>query len=148
MELKRLFPGLSRSPYGVSSPTTPLYNCIAWAAQCDDRWWWPDAMGQYYWPADVNREETLQAFENAYGTLGFSSCENAKIESGFEKVAVYAKDGVPTHAARQLPDGRWTSKLGVLEDIEHDTPAGLEGEHYGRVSLLLKRPVAEPAKPR
>lgn len=148
MQLERLFPGLGRSSYGVTSPHTTLYNCIAWAAQRDDRWWWPDAMGQYYWPTGVSREETLQAFEEAYGTLGFSSCENAEIESGFEKVAVYAKEGVPTHAARQMPDGRWTSKLGVLEDIEHDTLEAVEGDQYGKVSLLLKRPVAEPSKPR
>ena len=148
MELERLFPGLERSSYRITSQQSPLYNCIAWAAECDDRWWWPDAMGQYYWPADVSREETLKAFEEAYSTLGFSLCGNADIESGFEKVAVYAKDGVPTHAARQLPDGQWTSKLGVLEDIEHDTLASVEGEGYGEVALLMRRPAAESAKPR
>ena len=68
MELKRLFPGLDGSAYDVTSPSTALYNCIAWAAQRDDQWWWPDAMGQYYWPVKASREETLQAFEKAYGT--------------------------------------------------------------------------------
>jgi hypothetical protein len=49
--------------------------------------------------------------------------------------------GVPTHAARLLPSGLWTSKLGEWEDIEHDLLA-LEGDVYGTVALLLKRPCA------
>jgi hypothetical protein len=49
--------------------------------------------------------------------------------------------GVPTHAARLLPSGLWTSKLGEWEDIEHDLHA-LEGDVYGTVALLLKRPCA------
>ncbi|MCI0637958.1 MAG: hypothetical protein L0Y72_23715 [Gemmataceae bacterium] len=43
---------------------------------------------------------------------------------------------MPTHAARQLPTGRWSSKLGPSEDIEHDLHA-LEGEIYGTIALKL-----------
>ncbi len=46
--------------------------------------------------------------------------------------------GVPEHAARQLANGRWTSKLGRAEDIEHQLH-DLEGEVYGTVALLMKR---------
>lgn len=49
-------------------------------------------------------------------------------------------DSIPTHAARQLPNGRWTSKLGFLEDIEHDLH-DVAGEAYGTVVVLLKRPM-------
>jgi hypothetical protein len=45
------------------------------------------------------------------------------------------------HAARQLPGGRWTSKLGNREDIEHDLNA-VSGEAYGTVVMVLKRPIA------
>src|SRR6266566_3667632 len=35
-------------------------------------------------------------------------------------LAVYADEtDTPTHMARQLPTGYWTSKLGELEDIQH-----------------------------
>lgn len=40
---------------------------------------------------------------------------------------------------RQLPDGKWTSKLGALEDIEHDRLDALEGDDYGRVVAYMKR---------
>jgi len=42
------------------------------------------------------------------------------------------------HAARQLPEGRWTSKLGELEDIEHALH-DLTGTVYGSVVLVMKR---------
>jgi len=141
MQLERYFPNLRSGSYLRTSPATPEYNCIAWAAHDQEQWWWPDAMGQAYWPQGVAREETIQAFERAYCRFDFKACENADLEPGFEKVAIYAKNSIPTHAARQLADGRWTSKLGPLEDIEHNTLDALEGEVYGEVVLLLKRPV-------
>jgi hypothetical protein len=54
---------------------------------------------------------------------------------------LYADDqAAPKHAARQLASGRWTSKIGVLEDIEHDL-RDLEGDEYGKVVVVIKRPV-------
>jgi hypothetical protein len=73
-----------------------------------------------------------------FTTLGYVPCSGEGPEPGFEKVALFARDGVPTHAARQLLNGRWTSKLGLREDIEHDLHA-VSGELYGSVVLFLKR---------
>ena len=57
-------------------------------------------------------------------------------------MAIYALQGKPTHAARQLGDGRWTSKLGKEVDITH-TLVGLEGPVYGQVAAYLRRPLGE-----
>ena len=54
------------------------------------------------------------------------------------------RKGEFTHVALQLPTGRWTSKLGGLEDIEHDTLKALEGIDYGEPVRFMKRPAAEP----
>lgn len=63
------------------------------------------------------------------------------LEVGVERVALFAgSDGFPTHAARQLPNGRWTSKIGFLEDIEHDL-YDLEGSEYGAVVRIMRRSV-------
>ena len=80
------------------------------------------------------------SFFAAFATLGYVACEDASLEAGFEKVAIYLSDGVPTHAARQLQDGAWTSKLGQGFDIRHTLEA-IEGPAYGVVSLFLARPV-------
>lgn len=34
---------------------------------------------------------------------------------------------------------RWTSKLGNLEDIEHNSLEGLYGHTYGSVAVIMKR---------
>jgi hypothetical protein len=134
------FPNLQNTHCVVTSPQDTDYNCIAWAAKENDCWWWPDSMSNYFWPNDVPREETLKAFIQAFSLLGFSTCKNGDYEIGFEKVAIFLDSGKkPTHMARQLDSGKWTSKLGRLEDIEHDI-AGVECDAYGKVAQYLKRP--------
>ena len=138
--VETLFPNLTAAGYQITSAATPEYNCIAWAAAEDGVWWWPDSFGDYYWPATVPRIETLEAFAQAYRTLGYEPCESASLEFGFDKIAVYINtQGQPTHAARQLRGGAWTSKLGQLEDIEHAALEGLHGAIYGRVGLIMRR---------
>jgi hypothetical protein len=140
--LEALFPGLCGSAYQVTSPPDTGYNCPAWAASDPGRWWWPDTPPKRYWSAGVLREETLVAFQQAFTSLGYLPCASDELEAGFEKVAVFADaDGFPTHAARQLTTGRWTSKLGELEDIEHAL-RDLEGVEYGKVALVLRRAVS------
>ena len=57
------------------------------------------------------REETLDAFIQAYAKPGYQPCENEELEPAYEKIALFASsNGVPTHAARQLQNGGWTSK--------------------------------------
>ena len=130
-----VFPNLAETGYRITSPAAPHYNCIAWSVHDDTTWWWPDPFGLYYWPESVPRLETLAAFIAAYGTRGYELCDNGSLETGFEKVAIYVDtDGTPTHAARQLASGHWTSKLGRQEDIEHLTLAGLTGTTYGHVA--------------
>jgi hypothetical protein len=97
-------------------------------------------MSQAFWPPEAPREESPEAFIAAFSTLGYLPCENPDLELGFEKIALYASaDGKPTHAARQLPTGRWTSKLGQLHDIEHATLPVIEGPIYGVTVCFLKR---------
>jgi hypothetical protein len=91
----------------------------------------------------VPREATIEAFQAAYRTLGYEVCNTPDYESGFEKIALYALGSDPKHAARQLPSGEWTSKLGRWIDIAH-TLGGLEGPEYGTVVAYMKRPQPLP----
>lgn len=143
-EIERTFPNLINSGYSISSPATAEYNCIAWAAGNTEAWWWPDSQYLYYWPPQILRTETLEAFIRAYEILGYTLCDNAVYEEGFEKIVIYVdSNGKPTHVARQLSSGSWTSKLGRLEDIEHTTLDNLVGSHYGSVAAILKRSKTE-----
>lgn len=133
--LEHHLPQLCGRTYSLTSPKSKGYNCIAWAAGDNGRWWWPSPVG--YWPVG-NVAETIEAFVEAFGTLGYQPCTSASLELGYDKVALYADGSRPTHMARQLPDGRWTSKCGRLEDITHSL-ADLEGGSYGTVTLMMRR---------
>jgi len=138
MLIERYFPNLTATGYAITNAPTAVYNCIAFAAGVTDDWWWPDPMGVSYWPAAARRDETIAAFIEAFQTLGYALWSDDHLEPDFEKVALYARDGVPKHAARQLPNGKWTSKLGELEDVEH-TLDGIAGDWYGTVVQILRR---------
>jgi len=138
-DIENSFPKLQDGGYKITSPETVEYNCIAWAAGDTEAWWWPDRLDIGYWPVGVPRAETVEAFIEAFTALGFILCDAAEHEEGFEKVAIYVDvTGKPTHAARQLSSGLWTSKLGKLEDIEHDID-GVSGDRYGTVAVIMKR---------
>ena len=94
-----------------------------------------------FWPGGAPRQETLEAFRLAFSSLGFVECATPEIEPGVEKIVIYAAaDGRPTHTARQLRDGGWSSKLGRLHDITHDL-SGLAGSIYGSPKLFMSRPI-------
>lgn len=77
---------------------------------------------------------------DAYRIVGFEECESPDLEDGYEKVAIFA-DAThdPRHAARQLPNGKWTSKLGDHVDIEHAAVQAVGGEFYGEPVVYMRR---------
>jgi hypothetical protein len=146
-----VFPQLRRDDYRKTSSEDSKYNCIAHAANKNNSWWWPvrGSIEGVYWPNGVVIEETIEAFIHAYEVEGYTLCSGRELEVGFEKIAIYVDaDGIPTHAARQLEDGYWTSKLGEWEDIRHRTLEALEtgddasnrGLGYGKVAVIMRRP--------
>ena len=138
-----LFPDLVRTGYRITSPPDAKYNCIAHAAGVTNNWWWPDPDGFDYWPSGVVRERTLAAFLQVFASIGYFPCPDGSQEPGWEKVAIYTTDEGPAHAARQLANGLWTSKLGPDDDIEHALD-GLCGLLYGSVVQFLQRPLSHP----
>ena len=139
IHLELRYPNLALTEYTVTSPKSQEYNCFAWVAGDQERWWQPTPEYEFYWVSGVPMEETLSAYIQAYQTLDYAICDSAILETGYEKIALYVNDeGIPTHAAKQLLTGKWSSKLGWLEDIEHELE-GLTGEQYGKVGQVLKR---------
>ena len=135
--IRAVFSNLSDSA-SVTSEETPEYNCFAWAVGVTDEFWEPGRT----WPIDTPTAHEVRIIVHAYRTRGFEPCASGSLEPGIEKIAIYEdEDGDPTHAARQLPSGKWTSKLGPWEDIEHEL-TDLEGAYpaYGRVTTFVARP--------
>ena len=145
MEVK--FENLKPSDYEGKSPVDWGYNCISWAMGRNDKPFWPSKQLTFYsWPIKLPRQdvgqETLANFVKAFRRLRYKPLigKNYSLEKGFEKVAIYVNNqGTPTHAARQLPSGVWTSKMGDEQDVEHINPSVLEGNGYGTVAIVMKR---------
>lgn len=136
-KFEQTFPGLKESQWSVTSEGTPYYNCIAFAAGDHFNWWEPRG----YWPI-ADKDYSVDCYTKAFATLDYQPCASEEYEEGFEKVALFAAEGKTKHAARQMPDGSWKSKCGRNQDIVHELRA-LEGDLYGRVVRVLKRPAKQ-----
>ncbi len=132
------FPNLHSGNYRDVRAATKRYNCIAWAAGIDDDWW--DPASTRTWPGSAPRDWKLTSLIVVYEWAGFVICADAALEDGVEKIAIYVDGPEWMHAARQLANGKWTSKIGELEEIEHDTLEDLEGPAFGKVTTYMQRP--------
>jgi hypothetical protein len=146
--LASLFPRLAVSASEVTSPKDIRYNCVAFALG-DTRWWYEPENKEpgVYWPPGIPDEQTLSAYFELFEANRYARCESSLLEPGFEKVAVYAAGDRFKHVAKQSGSGIWTSKLGKLEDIEHESLDALETADYGTVVAILKRSVSSDSPP-
>jgi hypothetical protein len=139
-QVLRLFPNADLDGFYETSKRNALNNCYAWAGGDKENIWYP-TKSYYVWFTD-SKSEKLDNFIENYGYVGYKEItESRKYEPEFEKIAIFVdEDGLPSHATRQKDNGCWTSKLGILEDVEHKTLECIEGAGYGMVKVILKRP--------
>jgi len=73
--------------------------------------------------------------------LGFDEALNDSYEEGVTKIAIFINTSRNhfMHVSRQLTTGKWASKLGDWEDIEHDIPEDLLGFYGDRIIYMEKR---------
>jgi hypothetical protein len=139
------FPNLQTHRYEETSSADPGYNCVAWAAGNDRRWFEPSGQSDHYWPAKLPRGTyarfyTRDGYAQVFINCGYAACRSEKYQFGYEKVAIYVDSADRfKHVARMKANGVWTSKLGQGVDIDHDRLAALEGALYGTVGLILRR---------
>ena len=138
-ELEEFFPNLAGSGYEITSAASKEYNCIAWVLGISSQPWDcydPDG----YWPPSIPRDDLIVTVMSLFAGEGFSLCDDDAPEPGYEKIALYAFVGQFMHVARQLEDGRWTSKLGNREVITHPSLTNLAGGFFGSVHCIMRRP--------
>lgn len=143
-----IFPKLATDKnFKLTSPINPNYNCLAWACHYNDRWMQPPSItpppldSVVYWPEDAKQGMEIECLIDAFRTKGYELCDSWEYEDKYQKVALYVKKDSKTwtHAARELQNGFWTSKLGQGYDIQHGTPFTIEGDSYGEVYCIMKR---------
>jgi hypothetical protein len=141
-ERERMFPALAEIGYRVTSEETQDYNCIAWAFGDNSRKW--DCCPGYFWPKGIQRDGSVDTLRKAFELDGYQTCTDVEHEPGFEKVVLYADDEMQwQHAAIQLKNGEWSSKLGGWEDIRHRNPYAVVCDDYGHVVYIMRRAIRE-----
>lgn len=117
---------------GPSELKKKTYNCIAWSVGIKDHWVWPG--------------KNLEDFDKLYAKYGYRRTANLDfaVRKGQQKIVLYGKnleDGTVecTHAARQEPNGTYTSKLGKMALIRHLHPEDVDGPSYGRPVAVYVR---------
>ena len=151
-EIRRIlieaFPKLSKDEqFDVTSTASPNYNCIAWACKYSERWIQPPYLGKpnldcvVWWPPEVEEGLEPSHLVKLFEYHGYEVCDACEREDGFRKVALYYNQDTNlwTHAARELNNGYWTSKLGGFNDIQHGTPYAIENNDYGKVYCFMKK---------
>ena len=131
----------------VNSDTNVFYNCIGFAIGYEDVWVAPSqrqSIPWFWWPDNVPFDDNPNSLIAAFHYFGFEECENDIIEKGYEKVALYSKDGKWKHAARIIGDNLYHSKLGECYDIYHRGGDVLDkaknpSDSYGTPYKFMKR---------
>ena len=140
-KINALFPitAANLSLIAITSPEDWRYNCVAWAAGITNDWLEPSPAGN--WPIAKSGFD-VAAYAEMFASFGYADCRDGSIEPGMEKIVIYGdNNGQFRHVARQLADGRWTSKLGELSDIRHKTPSLLSSSGYGKPLRYMWRPI-------
>lgn len=123
----------------LTSPTTYLYNCIAFALGMQDRWVDSSELPWNWWPPITKgwREDDLV---EAFKYFGFEECGmDDTFHPDYDKVALYHNERGWTHAARVVDNGIYHSKFGASYDGTHSSGNVLQAQ-YGAVFVIMRRP--------
>jgi hypothetical protein len=141
------FPNSFQYPFQPTSQQTWDYNCIAWAYGVNNKWFWPlppppnSPITKWFWPPNIPSVVNINSFIKLFESIGYEICADELLEEGYLKIAIYEINNTPTHAAKQLPNGLWSSKLGPNVDVSHTIETTKNSSVYGNVSVFMRRPV-------
>lgn len=129
--------------FELTSDYNPLYNCIGFAMGMTDvcvALGHPQQLPWCWWPPTAHRDLNPRSLIEAFEYFGFVDCQfNGKVEDGYDKVALYEKNGYWTHAAIVEEDNLYHSKMGIWWDIVHRGGDLFHNEAYGDIFTFMKR---------
>ena len=141
--LTRAFPNLANEGLDIVDEPSPWYNCIAYATGDTSKWWWPDGIN--YSPPWATPTTNMESLLEAFAGQGYERCDDNNVEANHHKVALYEEQGQMRHAAAQMPNGRWRSKMGRGPVIEHTSPDSLSEGPYGNPTVFMRKAIVANA---
>lgn len=134
----KLFPKLKDNEWkktgSSTNPGPDNYNCIAWSLCRSDIGWVWYQIDKLCNDNNIVEIEDFDCFYEQYDLkISENNGKNFHPQCKMRKVVLFSKDGIPTHAAKEIADGGWwESKLGREIRIIHRLEQ-LEGDEYGKV---------------
>jgi hypothetical protein len=133
---KKLFPLLTNYDL-IPNSESDSYNCISHTIHLKEDISWPIDT-RHYWP--TKRELTKESFDLFYEHHGFEklSILDFTYNENYTKVVLYTNNNIPTHAAIQIDNTYWESKIGRLGIIRHDL-FEIENDVYGEITQIYRK---------
>jgi len=138
-EIELWFPNIVGHPLKIYKTEELDYNCLAHVLGLK-HWIWTNEK----WPKpNVPRDLGLESFRLLFKEYGYSIITENSYEIGYDKIAIYVKNGYPTHVCKQSQN-MWQSKLGTrFYILEHKLEwlTGDTDDAYGEIGLIVKRKI-------
>lgn len=139
-DVERILPTLKGRDLSLS-PEDFNVNCLAFAVGDNTQWWEPPSGHGTYWPQGFREDLSVQTVEEILKLHGFTVESDRAETPDTDAIAIYGERGEWTHFAK-FANGKWSSKLGELDDVEDIMLDDLEVPDYGKCLKILKRPKA------
>lgn len=135
-DLEYWFPNIVGKSYNITFSNFD-FNCVAFTLNIYDDYIWTNEKS---WPYNlIPRVCNIESFKKLYELYNYQECFDELYEEGYEKIAFYAKNNTPIHAAKQF-DKNWKSKISNLV-VEHELNwlCGDTQDAYDNVVFIMKR---------
>lgn len=125
--------------YIQTSDETIEYNCISFVlddyeniySSWGEEGLWIDGLERTHTPGNYAEFFRIKG--------GFEICLNSDLEESIEKIAIFGEENEFLHVAIQIQDGKWKSKMGEFEDIQHNTLKAVSGKRCGFPLIYMAR---------
>ena len=107
-----------------------------------NKWVCPSINPVGWWPSGVDRDYSVSGWGNMLSHYGWRSVDSSRVERGWEKLAVFTTNHVVSHSCKQLPNGRWESKLGESVILSNHTLEGISDGPYGVPAGFFRRKIS------
>jgi len=135
-DIEQWFPNIIGKPYKIINSNFN-FNCVAFTLDIYDDYVWTTEKS---WPYEIiSRQLSVENFKKLYELYGYEECLDYLYENEYEKIAFYAKNNQPIHAAKQV-DNAWKSKISnLIVEHELDWLCGNTQYAYGDIVFIMKR---------
>ena len=112
------------------------YNCVGYSLEINE--FVSHHIGRY-WIDSIERSGSINNLIKVFEYFGFERSDSS-VEEGYKKIVIYGNRGFASHAAIQLDDIWYQSKMGEYEICKHKLEA-IEGILYGYPKVWMKKKI-------